>query len=296
VNDTIAAVCRWRADDGSVAVGYVEDDVLTPVSERDLPPLVRAAVNPSGRPLKAGGPSTLDTVELLPPVIPRKIVCVGLNYRDHADETGLEIPTAPLLFAKFPSAAIGPNAPIRRHRETRQLDYEAELGVVIGAPGRDIRPDDVADHVLGVVTANDVSARDAQFADGQWTRGKSFDTFAPFGPWLTLASPGLSLDDRAVRSWVNGELRQESNTRHLIFDVPALVSYISRYVTLETGDLILTGTPGGVGMGFDPARYLASGDVVEVEVAGLGRLRNEVVDDPSEARVVGAAAGLRVVR
>jgi 2-keto-4-pentenoate hydratase/2-oxohepta-3-ene-1,7-dioic acid hydratase in catechol pathway len=223
---------------------------------------------------------TLQEVHLLAPVRPPKIVAVGLNYRDHAEEQGTPLPDAPLLFAKFPTAVTGPFDDIEKPVETSQLDYEAELGVVIGAPARRVRAADAVGHVAGYLVVNDVSARDAQFADGQWVRGKSFDTFAPLGP--ALATPDEVPDPHAldIRTWVNGELRQSSNTGQLIFPIPDLIEYCSRYFTLEPGDIICTGTPAGVGVFSDPPRFLEVGDVVEVEVERVGRLRNRVVGCP----------------
>ncbi|WP_395695851.1 fumarylacetoacetate hydrolase family protein [Nocardioides sp.] len=282
-------VAVFRTSDQHVRLGIVEGEMLHEPGDDDLPELVRAICSPGVTAQDPGHTHALGSVDLLAPVAPGKIICVGLNYRDHAEETGLDIPERPLLFAKFPSAVTGPRAPILVLPETTQLDYEAELGIVIGRPGRDITERDALEHVLGAVAANDVSARDAQFADGQWVRGKSLDSFAPFGPWLTVTGDEPDLGELGVRSWVNGELRQESNTRHLIFDVPRLISYISRYFTLNTGDLILTGTPGGVGMGFDPPKYLSIGDVVEVEVDGLGRLSNTVVAASGPGALAGSS-------
>jgi 2-keto-4-pentenoate hydratase/2-oxohepta-3-ene-1,7-dioic acid hydratase in catechol pathway len=208
---------------------------------------------------------------------PSKIVCVGLNYHDHCLEQGLDVPERPVLFAKFPSAIIGHEDEITwPEGSSDKVDYEAELAVVIGRRGRHIPVDDAYDYIAGYACLNDVSARDVQFADGQWIRGKSFDTFCPMGPYLVTKDEFPDPHDLRIRCWVNGELRQDSNTRELVFNVPQLVAYISRTATLMPGDIISTGTPGGVGVFLDPPVFLKPGDVVEVEIEKLGRLRNRV--------------------
>jgi 2-keto-4-pentenoate hydratase/2-oxohepta-3-ene-1,7-dioic acid hydratase in catechol pathway len=215
----------------------------------------------------------------LPIDSPAKIICVGLNYRDHAEETGAELPTAPLLFAKWANTLIGPGEPIVLPPESSQVDYEAELGVVIGRTGRRVAERDALDHVRGYVCVNDVSARDLQFADGQWTRGKSPDTFCPVGPRLV---PREEVDDPqalAIRCLVNGEALQDSTTANMVFSVAEIIAYVSRTVTLEPGDLIATGTPAGVGVFRDPKVLLQDGDEVTVEVEGLGRLTNPVTKE-----------------
>ncbi|MGI9113403.1 MAG: fumarylacetoacetate hydrolase family protein [Gaiellaceae bacterium] len=211
----------------------------------------------------------------LPIARPSKIVCVGLNYRDHAEESGMEIPARPLLFAKWPSSLIGPGQPIVLPHQAEQVDYEAELGVVIGRRARSVPVVDALDHVAGYVCANEVSARDIQFADGQWTRGKSFDTFGPVGP---LAPVDRVPDPQAlrIRCLLNGEVVQDSSTAQMIFTVAEVIAFVSDGITLEPGDLILTGTPAGVGLGRKPPVYLADGDEVTVEIDGVGSLTNPV--------------------
>jgi 2-keto-4-pentenoate hydratase/2-oxohepta-3-ene-1,7-dioic acid hydratase in catechol pathway len=207
---------------------------------------------------------------------PGKIVCVGLNYRDHAAETGAELPTAPLLFAKWPNTLIGHGEPIVIPKETQQVDYEAELGVVIGRRTRRIGEAQALDAVRGYICVNDVSARDLQFADGQWTRGKSPDSFCPVGPRLV---PREEIDDPqalAVRCTLNGEVLQDSSTAQMVFSVAEIIAYASRTITLEPGDLIATGTPAGVGVFRDPKVLLKDGDEVTVEVENLGTLTNPV--------------------
>jgi 2-keto-4-pentenoate hydratase/2-oxohepta-3-ene-1,7-dioic acid hydratase in catechol pathway len=208
--------------------------------------------------------------------VPSKIICVGLNYRDHAEEQGIELPKAPLLFAKWPNTLIGDGEPIMLPAEAQEVDYEAELGVVIGTRARHVDEARALDSVAGYICVNDVSARDLQFADGQWTRGKSPDTVCPVGPRLV---PREEIDDPqalAVRCTVNGTKLQDSSTANMIFSVAEIIAYISRTITLEPGDLIATGTPAGVGVFRDPKVLLQDGDEVSVEVEGLGTLTNPV--------------------
>jgi 2-keto-4-pentenoate hydratase/2-oxohepta-3-ene-1,7-dioic acid hydratase in catechol pathway len=211
----------------------------------------------------------------LPIALPGKIVCVGLNYRDHAEESGMDLPERPLLFAKWPSSLIGPGQPILIPQQATQVDYEAELGVVIGTRASRVSVDDALGHVEGYLCANEVSARDVQFADGQWTRGKSFDTFGPVGPLVPAAEVP---DPQAlqIRCLVNGEVMQDSSTAQMVFTVAEVIAFISDGITLEPGDLILTGTPAGVGLGRKPPVYLADGDEVTIEIEGIGSLTNPV--------------------
>jgi 2,4-didehydro-3-deoxy-L-rhamnonate hydrolase len=223
-------------------------------------------------PLRAGvriGP-------MLPIDRPGKIVCVGLNYRDHAEEQGVELPKAPLFFAKYTTSLIGPGDPIVIPSTVAEADYEAELGVVIGATVKNVSKENALEAVAGYVVANDVSARDLQFADGQWTRGKSVDTFCPVGPLV----PRSEVPDPHVlpiRAIVSGETLQDSNTSNLIFKIDEIISYASRTSTLEPGDLILTGTPAGVGVFRDPKRLLRPGDTVTIQIDGVGEISNPVV-------------------
>jgi len=203
-------------------------------------------------------------------------VCVGLNYRDHADEGDAVLPEAPLLFAKWPNALIGPGESIVIPPETSQVDWEAELGVVIGSPARRVSADDALDVVAGYLCLNDVSARDLQFGDGQWTRGKSPDTFCPVGPRLVPASEIPDPQRLAIRSLVNGQVMQDSSTAQMVFSVAEIVAHASRTVTLEPGDLIATGTPAGVGAFRDPPVWLQPGDEVTIEIEGVGTLTNPV--------------------
>jgi 2-keto-4-pentenoate hydratase/2-oxohepta-3-ene-1,7-dioic acid hydratase in catechol pathway len=213
---------------------------------------------------------------MLPIERPGKIVCVGLNYRDHAEEQGVELPAAPLLFAKWPNTLIGPGDAIVIPPAVAQCDYEAELGVVIGARVSRVSKENAFEAVRGYICANDVTARDLQFGDGQWSRGKSVDTFCPVGPRLVPASEISDPHNLSIRTIVSGEVLQDSTTANLIFGVDDIVSYASQTLTFEPGDLILTGTPAGVGVFRDPQRLLQPGDEVTVEIEGLGSLTNPV--------------------
>jgi len=216
----------------------------------------------------------------------RNIFCVGKNYHEHAHEfarSGFDssagagaVPDAPIIFSKVPDCVTGPSTPILIDpRASEAIDYEAELAVVIGRGGRGISRQRALDHVFGYTIVNDVTARDLQGRHKQWLIGKSQDSFCPMGPWLVSADE-IDLADTAVRCWVNGELRQDANTRALIFDVPTLIETLSRGLTLWPGDIIATGTPAGVGIGFNPPKYLRPGDVVRIEIAGIGVLENPV--------------------
>jgi 2-keto-4-pentenoate hydratase/2-oxohepta-3-ene-1,7-dioic acid hydratase in catechol pathway len=226
-------------------------------------------------------PVPLDDAILLAPVAaPSKILAIGLNYADHARESGVEPPKAPVAFVKTVNSLIGPGEPIRyRKDDTSQVDYEAELAVIIGRRAQNVPEARALDHVFAYTCCNDVSARDAQFADGQWVRGKSFDTFCPVGPWAVTADEILDPQDLHIECRVNGQPLQDSNTGEMIFGVAAIISYLSRFITLEPGDLIATGTPFGCGFARTPPVYLLNGDTVEVEVEGIGILANPVVTE-----------------
>jgi 2-keto-4-pentenoate hydratase/2-oxohepta-3-ene-1,7-dioic acid hydratase in catechol pathway len=207
---------------------------------------------------------------------PGKIVCVGLNYLDHAQEGGMELPKAPLLFAKWPNTLIGDGDAIVLPPETTEVDYEAELGVVIGTTAKRVSETDALDHVEGYICLNDVSARDMQFGDGQWTRGKSLDTFCPVGPRLVPREEIADPQQLGIRCILNGETMQDSSTSQMIFSVAEIIAYVSQVITLEPGDLIATGTPAGVGVFKDPKVLLKDGDEVSIEIDGLGTLTNPV--------------------
>jgi 2-keto-4-pentenoate hydratase/2-oxohepta-3-ene-1,7-dioic acid hydratase in catechol pathway len=217
----------------------------------------------------------LKSLELGPPVPkPSKIIAVGLNYRDHAGEANFKVPEYPLIFAKFPNSIAGPHDPIVLRSEDMQVDNEAELAVVIGRRGKAIPADAALDYVVGYMALNDVSARKWQFADKQWTRGKSCDTFCPTGPWLTTREEIPDPHNLRVIGRFNGEVFQDSNTFKLIFRVPELIAFISEAITLEPGDIIATGTPSGVGVFRNPPLFMRPGDVAQVEIEKLGVLRN----------------------
>jgi 2-keto-4-pentenoate hydratase/2-oxohepta-3-ene-1,7-dioic acid hydratase in catechol pathway len=218
----------------------------------------------------------MDSDKLLNPIRrPAKIVCVGLNYMDHCRETNTPPPERPLLFTKFTTSMIGPDEEIVWHTDlTNEVDYEAELGVVIGRTCRRVNEGNALEYVAGYTTANDVSARDIQLGDGQWIRGKSLDTFCPLGPVFVTRDEIPDPQQLAIRSILNGELMQESNTTEMIFSVAQIIAFCSKAFTLEPGDLILTGTPHGVGMGKDPKVFMQDGDVIVVEIDGIGRLEN----------------------
>jgi len=230
----------------------------------------------AGAPAAAAIP--LDSVTLFAPILkPPKIICVGLNYRDHAAEAKAEILEVPTIFSKFGTALTGPGAPIVLPKNSSKPDYEAELGVVIGTGGRHIPAAHWREHVFGYTCVNDVSARDYQLQTTQWLMGKTFDTFCPMGPWVTTADEIEDPHELDITCEINGEVLQSSNTRHLIFKIPALIEFLSSVFTLEPGDVISTGTPAGVGFARRPQRWLRPGDEVVVRVQGLGELRNPVV-------------------
>jgi len=208
--------------------------------------------------------------------LPQKIVCVGLNYRDHAEEQGVALPERPLLFAKWPNTLIADGDAIRIPSISQNVDYEAELGVVIGRRTNGVSVDDALSFVEGYVVANDVSGRDLQFADGQWVRGKSLDTFLPVGD-LVPASEIADPQALAIRAVLNGEVMQDSNTSNQIFGVAEVIAFVSQAITLEPGDLIITGTPAGVGAFRDPKVWLQPGDEITIEIDGLGSISNPVV-------------------
>ncbi|ABE53187.1 fumarylacetoacetate hydrolase family protein [Methanococcoides burtonii] len=216
-----------------------------------------------------GGTFEMSELALLPPAKPSKIVCIGLNYIDHAVELGMDVPVEPVIFMKPPSSVIGSGDKIVYPAMSQRVDYEAELAVVIGKRCRNIDYEDAGDVIAGYTCFNDVTARDLQQKDGQWTRAKSFDTFAPLGPFI-VPEGDFDPSDVSIKCRVNGEVRQDSSTSNLIFDIPHLIEFISDIMTLEVGDVISTGTPPGVG-------ELLRGDVVEVEVEGIGTLANEVI-------------------
>ncbi|SFB34902.1 2-keto-4-pentenoate hydratase/2-oxohepta-3-ene-1,7-dioic acid hydratase (catechol pathway) [Cohnella sp. OV330] len=290
-------------DDGALKLGVVEKDRLLDVerltarseaawsarSTDDLIALGDAGLATlSNRIEEALGDETLVQASTLDPEAtrwapcvakPGKIICVGLNYRKHAEETGAQIPAYPILFNKFSNALAAHEAPIRVPEVTSKMDYEAELGIVIGKTAFNVSEDDALDYVYGYCAANDLSARDLQLRTSQWLLGKSLDGFCPLGPWLVTADEVGDPNRLEIQSFVNGERRQNSNTSDMIFDCKTIVSYISRHMTLQPGDVILTGTPEGVVMGYPEERkiYLKAGDKVEIRIEKLGTLSNVLI-------------------
>ena len=230
-----------------------------------------------------------ELAPLAPIPYPRKVFAVGLNYASHLAETGLPQPEVPTIFAKYVNSISGPRDPIQRPRVSEALDYEGELAVVIGRRCRHVPRERARDVIAGYFALNDVSVRDWQKQSPQWSMAKSFDTHAPTGPWLTFAD-AIDPENLELRTLVNGELRQQANTGDLVFDPPDLVAFLSQACTLEPGDIIATGTPGGVGFLMNPPRYLAPGDEVRVEIEGLGALENKVIEEPADSARIGDEA------
>jgi acylpyruvate hydrolase len=228
-------------------------------------------------PSMAGNVHGLESLHIGPPIPdPEKIICIGLNYHDHAEEVGAQPPDAPIFFAKYANSLVGPSDTIIPPLDTEKVDYEAELAVVIGKPGRYIDVSDALDHVAGAMVLNDVSARDLQLANQLWTGGKAIDTFAPCGPSITLTGDIDDFMNLRVQTRVGGTTLQDGNTKNMIFGVAECIAFLSRIMTLKPGDIIATGTPAGVAASHTPAAWLVEGDVVEVEFEGLGILRNPV--------------------
>jgi 2-keto-4-pentenoate hydratase/2-oxohepta-3-ene-1,7-dioic acid hydratase in catechol pathway len=222
----------------------------------------------------------LSEAELLAPIPkPPKLICIGLNYRDHAIESGMAIPKIPTVFCKFTTAIVGPGAAVVLPKNSTQPDYEAEFAFVIGKGGRHIQAADWRDHVAGYTIINDVSARDVQLATSQWVMGKNFDTFAPMGPYVTTADEVADPHNLKIGLTLNGETLQDSNTQELIFKIPELIEHLSSILTLETGDVVSTGTPKGVGFARKPPIYLKAGDDMVAWVEGLGELKNPLIGE-----------------
>jgi 2-keto-4-pentenoate hydratase/2-oxohepta-3-ene-1,7-dioic acid hydratase in catechol pathway len=219
----------------------------------------------------------LSAVSLLAPIpFPPKIICLGLNYFDHASETNSTVPDEPVIFMKPHTAITGPNQKIIKPSFVKELDYEGELCIVMGKTAKNVTASEAKKHVFGYTVLNDVSARDFQFKDGQWTRGKSFDTFAPTGPCITTENQLKNTGNLTIRTWVNGKLRQNGTTRNMVFNVSQIVHQLSRVMTLEPCDIIATGTPSGVGFAMKPPQYLQNGDVVRIKIEGIGELENAI--------------------
>jgi 5-carboxymethyl-2-hydroxymuconate isomerase len=263
-------LCTFR-DSAGTRLGRVDGDRVQPLAGRGVAAALGGPV-----PAEDGDALPLGGMELLPPLVPGKIIGIGLNYRDHAAETGAQLPARPLLFAKLPTSVAGPAADIVVPSYTDELDYEGELAVVIGRRARDVAEADALDHVFGYAVMDDVSARDRQREEPQWIRAKGGDTMAPWGPWITTADDVPDPQALRIRTWVNGDLRQDGTTADMVFGVAALIAFCSASFTLEPGDVITTGTPAGVGVARDPKAFLRPGDRVRVEIDGLGALDNPV--------------------
>ncbi|MGY0287498.1 MAG: FAA hydrolase family protein [Thermoproteota archaeon] len=272
-------IARFRFN-GKISYGIVLGEKVIPAEKLGIPETVEEfiasgiKVSPEG---KEGIP--LSKVELLAPLSnPPKIICLGLNYFDHAEEQGREPPKDPVIFLKPRTSIAGPFEDIPVPFDyTTQVDYEVELAVVIGRKGKRIPEEEAMNYVFGYMVFNDLSARDIQFGDKQWTRGKSLDKFAPMGPWITTRDEIRDPYSLRMRTLVNGEVMQDSSTAKMAIKIPRIISVLSKGMTLEPGDIIATGTPAGVGVFRNPQRFLKPGDIVEVEIENLGFLRNRIV-------------------
>ena len=279
---------------GTTRIGAVVDDAIAdltaaaPALPRDLVALLEAGPSAlaQAKTAAANAPRIpLASVKLLAPILrPPKLLAIGLNYADHVAEANIETPKFPTVFTKLPTSVAGPFDDIHLPRVSSMLDYEGELGFVIGRRCRHVPNDRAHEVIAGYLVHNDVSVRDWQMRVSQWTMGKAFDTHAPLGPWLTTADE-IDPHGLALRTWVNGDLRQDSNTKNLIFDCAAIVEHISTVCTLEPGDVIVTGTPGGVGAARKPMQLLKVGDVVRIEIEGLGAIENRVIAEPDTALI-----------
>jgi 2-keto-4-pentenoate hydratase/2-oxohepta-3-ene-1,7-dioic acid hydratase in catechol pathway len=263
-----------EAHPGAVVNDMVVD--LKPMGYDSLLQVIQSGARLDGLAVAAG--QRLADVQLFAPIPrPPKLICVGLNYRDHAQETGAQIPKVPTIFNKFTTAVIGPGENVVLPKVSKAPDYEAEFAFVIGRGGRNIAAEDWQQHVFGYTLVNDVTARDYQRATSQWLMGKTFDTFAPMGPWIVTADEIADPHDLDIQMEINGEVLQDSNTRELIFKIPDLIAFLSSVFTLEPGDVVSTGTPAGVGFARKPPRYLHAGDEMVVRISAIGELRNPVV-------------------
>jgi 2-keto-4-pentenoate hydratase/2-oxohepta-3-ene-1,7-dioic acid hydratase in catechol pathway len=266
----------YSTGDGMPKVGYIEDGEIHALGGDSLLEYITRGRDADRQPPEEA--VSLEDARLHAPLArPGKIVAIGLNYEDHAAETGAEIPDKPVVFAKYPNTIIGPGAPIRIPPIAEQIDYEAELAVVIGRRARNVPESEALEYVFGYTNSNDVSARDLQFSEGgQWTRSKSIDTFLPLGPYVATRDEIPDPQDLYIRAILNGEVVQDGTTSRMIFPVSELVAFLSQGMTLEPGDIIITGTPPGVGMARDPQLWMKPGDEVSIEIEGLGTLTNPI--------------------
>ena len=271
---------------GEKRIGRVENDILVDLSKADVPREMIAFLEAGDAALSKaqnykGQEHQLSQVELCPPIHrPPKILAVGLNYKDHIEETGLATPDFPMFFNKQSTSANGPYGDVHLPKVSDKLDYEGEFGFVIGKRCRHVTRENAHSVIAGYVVCNDVSVRDWQMRSQTFTLGKSFDTHCPFGPWITTKDEIEDPHNLDIKTWVDGELRQDSNTRHLVFDCCDQIATLTAAFTLEVGDLILTGTPSGVGIGLDPKQFLTKGQTVKIEIPELGYIENTIVSEP----------------
>jgi 2-keto-4-pentenoate hydratase/2-oxohepta-3-ene-1,7-dioic acid hydratase in catechol pathway len=268
-------------DTDGIRLGLLRGNVIVDVT--DIAPTMKDAIERFGVIAKALNDATaktayaLDAVEYLPAVYPRQIIAIGRNYHDHAVEGGSDVPTSPMVFMKLPNSLNAHNGNIILPKHSSQVDFEAELAVVVGKRAKGVSEEDAMNYVFGYACLHDVSARDLQFADGQWIRGKGQDTFCPIGPFITTRDEVADINNLKIEGRLNGETMQSSNTSKLIFKIPYLIHYLTQGITLEPGDVIATGTPEGVGVFRKPPILLKDGDVFEIEIEGLGILSNPCV-------------------
>ena len=277
---------------GSTRIGLADGDEIIDLSQaapdlpRDMMAFLEAgssAMETAREAVATGARIPLADVHLEAPIAkPPKFLAVGLNYADHVAESGMDTPEHPTIFNKQSTCVTGPTDPVHVPKVSNVLDYEGEFGIVIGREGRHVSRDDAEDYIAGYVVVNDVTVRDWQFRTPTWTMGKSFDTHGPIGPWIVTTDEIRDPHQLGLRTYVNDELRQESNTKQLIFDCFFLVEHFSQAFTLEPGDIIATGTPGGVGILNKPPQLLKAGDVVRVEIDGIGQIENPVIDEPED--------------
>ena len=280
------------SQDGNVRFGRVDGTDIIDLTDAGIAggmrDLLEAGSAAMAQAQSADGPRVaLENATLLAPVPdPSKILAIGLNYKDHIEETGLATPDFPMFFNKQATAVNGPYAPIHMPRVSEKLDYEGEMGFIIGRRCRHVPRERAHEVIAGFCVCNDVSVRDWQMKAQTFTLGKSFDTHSPFGPWLVTADEIPDPHDLSLKTWVNDELRQDSNTRHLVFDCYDQIATLTAAFTLNPGDVIVTGTPSGVGIGFKPHKYLKVGDRVKVEIDGLGYIENEVIAEPETTTLI----------
>ena len=278
--------------DGSTRIGRVENGSLVDLGDSGLPTEMCAFLSEGESAMQtaasAEGPRiALAEVDLRPPVLrPPKFLALGLNYADHVAETGMKQPEFPMFFNKQSTCVTGTGDPIHRPKVSDKLDYEGELGIVIGRRCRHVPEERAAEVIAGFLIVNDVSVRDWQFRAQTMILGKGFDTHGPIGPWITTRDEVGDPHALELKTWVNGELRQHSSTKHLIFDCYNLIATVTQMCTLEPGDVISTGTPSGVGIGFDPKRFLKAGDTVRIAIDRLGEIENTVIEEPASTELI----------